>query len=135
MEKSIRHDGIVESIEGEHIRVKIVKHSACSTCKAAAHCTASESKEKIVDVFRPAGRLKIGDAVTVTASTQIATQALLLGFAVPFVVMVLVLVLVLWLSGSEAKAGLSALLSFLPYYGVLYLMRNKLRDRFAFDIE
>lgn len=135
MSTKISHSGIVESIEEGCVHVRIVQTSACAACKVASYCHAAESKEKIVDVFRPAGRLKIGDAVTVTASTQIATQALLLGFAVPFVVMVLVLVLVLWLSGSEAKAGLSALLSFLPYYGVLYLMRNKLRDRFAFDIE
>ena len=135
MSTKISHSGIVESIEEGCVHVRIVQTSACAACKVASSCHAAESKEKIVDVFRPAGGLKIGDAVTVTASTQIATQALLLGFAVPFVVMVLVLVLVLWLSGSEAKAGLSALLSLLPYYGVLYLMRNMLRDKFAFDIE
>ena len=135
MSTKISHSGIVESIEEGCVHVRIVQTSACAACKVASYCHAAESKEKIVDVFRPADGLKIGDAVTVTASIQIATQALLLGFAVPFVVMVLVLVLVLWLSGSEAKAGLSALLSLLPYYGVLYLMRNMLRDKFAFDIE
>ena len=135
MSTKISHSGIVESIEEGCVHVRIVQTSACAACEVASYCHAAESKEKIVDVFRPADGLKIGDAVTVTASTQIATQALLLGFAVPFVVMALVLVLVLWLSGSEAKAGLSALLSLLPYYGVLYLMRNMLRDKFAFDIE
>ena len=135
MSTKISHLGIVESIEEECVHVRIVQTSACAACKVASYCHAAESKEKIVDVFRPAGDLKIGDAVTVTASTQIATQALLLGFAIPFVVLVLVLVLVLWITGSEAKAGLSSLAALIPYYGVLYLMRNKLRDRFAFEIE
>lgn len=135
MSTKISHSGIVESIEEVCVHVRIVQTSACAACKVASYCHAAESKEKIVDVFRPAGDLKIGDAVTVTASTQIATQALLLGFAIPFVVLVLVLVLVLWITGSEAKAGLSSLAALIPYYGVLYLMRNKLRDRFAFEIE
>ena len=101
----------------------------------ASYCNAAESKEKIVDVYKPAGNLKVGDAVTVTASSQIATQALLYGFAYPFVLLVMVLVAVLWLTGNEATAGLSALGALLPYYAVLYLLRNRHREQFAFDIE
>jgi sigma-E factor negative regulatory protein RseC len=101
----------------------------------ASYCNAAESKEKIVDVYKPAGSLKVGDAVTVTASAQMATKALLYGFAYPFVLLVAVLVVVLWLTGNEATAGLSALVSLLPYYAVLYLLRDRHRERFAFDIE
>ena len=135
MSTKISHSGIIESIDEGCVHVRIVQTSACAACKVAGYCNAAEKKEKIVDVYRPAGSLKVGDAVTVSASTQIATQALLLGFAFPFVVLVVVLVVVLWLTGSEATAGLSALGALLPYYGVLYLLRNTLRDRFAFDIE
>ena len=48
---------------------------------------------------------------------------------------VVVLVAVLWLTGNEATAGLSALGALLPYYAVLYLLRNRHREQFAFDIE
>ena len=135
MSTKISHSGIIESIDEGCVHVRIVQTSACAACKVAGYCNAAESKEKIVDVFRPANGLKVGDAVTVTASTSVATQALLLGFAVPFVVLVAVLLVVLWLTGNEATAGLSALASLLPYYGVLYLTRDKIRDRFAFAIE
>ena len=121
MGTKISHSGIIEHIDNGCVHVRIVQTSACAACKVAGYCHAAESKEKIVDVYRPAGNLKVGDAITVTASTKIAT--------------VLVLVVVLWATGNEGTAGLSALASLLPYYCVLYLLRNKLRDRFAFEIE
>lgn len=135
MSTRISHSGIIESIDEGCVHVRIVQTSACAACKVAGYCHAAEAKTKIVDVYRPAGGLKVGDAVTVTASTQIAAQALLYGFGIPFVLLVLVLVVVLKLTDNEARAGLSALASLLPYYSVLYFFRNKLRDRFAFEIE
>ena len=135
MGTKISHSGIIESIDEGCVHVRIVQTSACAACKVASYCNAAESKEKIVDVYKPAGNLKVGDAVTVTASSQIATQALLYGFAYPFVLLVVVLVAVLWLTGNEATAGLSALAALLPYYGVLYLLRKRHREQFAFDIE
>ena len=135
MGTKISHSGIIESIDERCIHVRIVQTSACAACKVASYCNAAESKEKIVDVYKPAGNLKVGDAVTVTASSQMATQALLYGFAYPFVLLVVVLVAVLWLTGNEATAGLSALAALLPYYGVLYLLRKRHREQFAFDIE
>ena len=47
----IKHRGIVENIEGSHVRVRIVQTSACSACSVKGHCNASESKEKLIDVF------------------------------------------------------------------------------------
>lgn len=135
MSTKISHSGIIDSIDEKCIHVRIVQTSACAACKVASYCNAAESKEKIVDVYKPAGNLKVGDAVTVTASSQIATQALLYGFAYPFVLLVCVLAIVLWLTGNEATAGLSALASLLPYYSLLYLLRNRHRNQFAFDIE
>ncbi len=135
MSTKISHQGIIESIDERCVHVRIVQISACAACKVAGYCHASESKEKIIDVYRPANSLKVGDAVTVTASTKIASQALLLGFAIPFVLLVSVLVVVLLLTGNEATAGLSAIAALIPYYGVLYLLRKYLRDTFAFEIE
>lgn len=79
--------------------------------------------------------LKVGDAVTVTASTQVAAHALLMGFGLPFVVMVVVLYAVLQLTGREGLAALSSLAALVPYYGVLFLFRNRLREKLAFSIE
>ena len=136
MSNKIKHSGVVEKIMDDCIQVRIVQTSACAACKVAGYCNASESKEKLIDVYHAdSHRLNVGDAVTVTASTEVAAHALLLGFGLPFVVMVTVLVIVLQTTGNEGRAALSGLLALVPYYAVLYLFRNRLRDKLSFSIE
>jgi sigma-E factor negative regulatory protein RseC len=136
MSNKIKHSGVVEKIMDDCIQVRIVQTSACAACKVAGYCNASESKEKLIDVYHAdSHRLNVGDAVTVTASTEVAAHALLLGFGLPFIVMVTVLVVVLQTTGNEGRAALSGLLALVPYYAVLYLFRNRLRDKLSFSIE
>jgi sigma-E factor negative regulatory protein RseC len=136
MSNKIKHSGVVEKIMDDCIQVRIVQTSACAACKVAGYCNASESKEKLIDVYHAdSHRLNVGDAVTVTASTEVAAHALLLGFGLPFIVMVAVLVVVLQTTGNEGRAALSGLMALVPYYAVLYLFRNRLRDKLSFSIE
>ena len=117
----IRHTGIVDGVEGECVKVRILQASACSTCKVAAHCNASETKEKIVEV-------RVADA-------SVGFRASLYGYLLPLVAMVATLIAVLATTHSEGMAAVSALGILVPYYAVLYLMRNRLRNRFSFKIE
>lgn len=136
MSNKIKHSGVVENIMGDSVQVRIVQTSACAACKVAGYCNASESKEKLVDIYHADTRnLKVGDVVTVTASTQVAAQALLLGFGLPFVVLVAVLIVVLLITGNEGAAALSGLGALVPYYAVLFLFRNRIRDKLSFSIE
>ena len=136
MSNKIKHSGVVENIVGDCVRVRIVQTSACAACKVASHCNAAESKEKIVEVScaNSAAYTK-GQQVVVTASTEVAARALLLGFGLPFVVLVSVLFIVLQVSGNEALAALSGLAALLPYYVALYLFRNRIREQLSFAIE
>lgn len=138
MSSKISHSGIVESVAGGCVKVRILQTSACAGCKVASHCNASESKEKIIDVYQTDGiaaRVKVGDSVMVSASRDVANRALLLGFGVPFLVLVVVLIVVLRLSGNEGLSALVALLSLAPYYGVLWLCRDKIQRRLRFYLE
>ena len=136
MRSNISHSGVVESVEDGCVHVRIVQTSACSACKVAGYCNASESKEKMVDVYTAdTQRYSVGQAVTVMASRQVAAHALLLGFGLPFLVLVGVLVVVLQMTGNELWAVLAGLLSLAPYYLLLYFFRNQLRDKLSFWIE
>jgi sigma-E factor negative regulatory protein RseC len=73
--------------------------------------------------------------VTVTASGRVAAQALLWGFGMPFIILVAVLFIVLQLTGSEGMAALCGLAALVPYYGVLWLLRDRMRRQLAFSIE
>jgi sigma-E factor negative regulatory protein RseC len=135
MNQRISHSGIVESIDGGCVHVRIVQTSACAACKVAGYCNAAESKEKIIDVFCDSvAKYKVGQQVTVSTSGQVAVKALLWAFGVPFVLLMAVLILVLLLTGNEGWAALSALVALVPYYFILWLMRNKMREQLAFTI-
>ena len=136
MNNRIRHEGIIDSIDEGCVHVRILQTSACAACKVAGYCNAAEAKEKIVDVFRTdATTMRVGEAVTVSTSGDVAVRALLWAFGFPFLLMVAVLALVLWQTGHEGIAAISGLLSLVPYYGLLFLLRHRMRRKMAFVIE
>lgn len=135
MSNRISHSGIIESVADNLVKVRIVQTSACASCKVASHCNASESKVKIVDVFTPGGAYQVGQQVMVSASKDVANRALLLGFGVPFLLLVGVLVLALRLTSDEGLAALSALGSLLPYYFLLWLLRDRIQRQISFQID
>lgn len=136
MHTKISHSGIVESVSGGCVKVRILQASACAACKVAGHCHASESKEKIVVVYcGDTAAYKTGQEVTVCASKDVARRALLLGFGWPFVILVGVLLLVLFLLRNEGLAALCALLALVPYYLMLYLCRDRIGQKLTFSIE
>ena len=89
MSNKIKHAGIVDSIEGDCMKVRIMQTSACSGCKISAHCSASDTKEKLVEIYDKASinQHAIGDSVVVVATYQTALQAVLVGFVYPFIVL------------------------------------------------
>ncbi len=136
MSDKIRHEGIIDNIDEGCVHVRILQTSACAACKVAGYCNAAEAKEKIVDVYQTdTTQWKVGDSVVVTTSGRVAARALLWAFGCPFVLMVAVLALVLWQTGNEGVAALSGLLALVPYYGILFLMRHRMRQQMAFTIE
>lgn len=136
MENSIRHEGIVESIDNGHVRVRITQHSACSACKIASHCTASESKEKVIDIFQYKRQdINIGDTVVVSTSGKSAGKALLLGFGLPLVILLTVIATMLAFGIEEGIAALTAITSLVPYYILIWALRNRISDAISFHIE
>jgi len=133
----IKHSGIVDKVDGNTVCVRILQTSACAGCKVAGHCNASENKVKTIMVHdvKNASLWNIGDAVTVSTSVFIAFRALLFSFGVPFVLMVVVLLVTIMATGNETVGGIAALLSLLPYYGVLYLLREHIGRGVAFRID
>lgn len=136
MSNKIKHNGVVDGVEEGCVRVRILQSSACSACKVAAHCNASETKEKIIEVqVADADRYQRGDSVIVVADTAVGFRASLYGYLLPLILMVVSLVAVLKITQLEGYAAMSALGILIPYYVGLYLLRNKLRNKLSFSIE
>lgn len=133
----IKHRGIVENIKGSHVQVRIVQTSACSACSVKGHCNASESKEKLVDVFDVgASSYQVGEEVMLSGTTSMGMQAVWLAFGVPFLVLLITLFVSMRLTdGDELKSALIALFALIPYYLIIYICRNKLSRKFSFTLE
>ena len=132
--ETIRHDGIVERIGTDSCSVRILQASACSSCGARQLCRSSESKEKVIDVKGHYPTLHVGDSVTLSGSVHQGLRASVLAYIVPLILMVAALVAGIRLSG-EGTGALAALLALALYYGILYLLRDKLGRQFTFKIE
>ena len=78
----------------------------------------------------------MGQEVVVYGTTSMGMRAVGLAFGVPFLVMVAALFVLYRLTGGdEAVSALGALLTLLPYYAVLYVLRGRIKRRFSFQIE
>lgn len=132
----IKHSGIVDRVEGGCVHVRILQSSACSACKVASHCNASETKEKLIDVTDAlAANYQPGDQVTVVADASVGFRASVYGYLLPLLIMVVALVVVLAITHSEGAAALSALGILVPYYIILYFLRDKIKAKLSFTIE
>ena len=136
MRSKITYKGVVECIENDLVRVRILQSSACAACKVAGHCAASESKGKIIDVSTPdASSYKAGDNVVVSVSEGSAHMALLVGFGLPFVVMMFALFLAMWITSDEIVSALVGLGARMAYYILVWLRRHRIGNGVTVSVE
>ena len=136
MSNVISHTGIIDSIDGGMVRVRIVQHSACSSCKVASYCNSAESKEKIINVrCTDAAEHHVGDTVMVMAAQAVGVKAVVVAFVVPLILILATIAIVLLLTGKELTAALSGLAILIPYYAILYMLRPQLERQLTFYLK
>ena len=132
----IKHRGIVEKVEGSHVVVRIVQTSACAACSAKGLCNASESKEKQIDVYEMNATYQVGEEVVLIGTTSMGMRAVALAFGGPVLLLLLALFVTMRVTDGDALvSSLIALLAVVPYYLVIYFMKDKLNKTFSFTIE
>ena len=134
MSGTIHHTGIVERIGKEAVFVRITQRSACSGCHAKSMCSASEQKEKVIEVPDRSGVFFVDERVELCGENRLGMEAVLLAFVLPLVIVVGMVALGLSCGMSESLSGVIGLLLLAPYYGLLYLMRDRLKRRFVFTL-
>ena len=134
----IEHQGVVESVEGDHVRVNILQVAACSGCKARSLCSSSESKEKIIDVYEQnaAQKYRIGEQVKVCGTLSMGKQAVRMAFSVPLLFTVVwMFAALVWLKLSELMSVGILVVILVVYFYIIYLNKDKMAKHFAFWIE
>ena len=135
MSKHIHHNGVIDKIDNGIAYVRIIQQSACAGCHARSMCSASESKEKIIEVVDHSGKYTINEEVLICGQNSLGLQAVFLAFVIPVIILVLVLVIASATNSSEAISALSGLICLVLYYIILYLFRDKLKRKFVFTLK
>jgi sigma-E factor negative regulatory protein RseC len=133
---TISHPGIVARIGDDNIQVKIMSVSACSACHAKGACSMAEMQEKTIEVKRNSREnYSVGDQVTIILQKSLGTKAVLLAYIVPLFILVLSLAILTSLSLNEGLAAMISIGLMVPYYLILYLLKDRLKKSFDFKIQ
>lgn len=130
----IEQEGIVEEITDHGIRVRLRRDSACGQCSAHALCNLSDISERIIESTDDTLNLKTGDVVGVAISRNMGNKAVFLGYLVPFFLLLSVLITLNSLGFSELLSGLVSITVLIPYYMLIYLLRDRLKNSFHFSV-
>ena len=79
---------------------------------------------------------RVGEEVVLIGSTTMGMRAVALAFGVPVLLLILALFVTMRVTDGDALvSSLVALLAVVPYYLVIYFMKDKLNKTFSFTIE
>jgi sigma-E factor negative regulatory protein RseC len=131
----IIHPGIVDHLEGDKVFVRILSQSACATCHVKGACSMADMEEKLIEVQTPEYlKYNPGDNVTVRLKQSLGRKAVMLGYVVPLVILVASIVFFTLALNNEGLAALLSILILVPYYIVLWMLRDKLKKQFSFSL-
>ena len=131
----IDHEGIIDHINGDVAHIKINTVSSCAACHAKGVCGAADQAEKFLDIPLDGKPYSEGDPVHVQVARRLGFRAVVLGYVYPFLLLMTVLIGTIASGIDDLKAGLFALLSLIPYYLVLYLLRRRIETTFTFSMK
>ena len=94
----------------------------------------SDMKEKEVEIDNWKGTYARGEFVEVIASESQGFRALFVAYILPLIILLFTLIILLQTTGNESLAALAALGILVPYYGILYLLKEKIKQTLNFSI-
>ncbi len=132
----ISHRGRIVSVTPEVTTVQIVSESACGACHARGLCSLGDSRVKEIELpTRGWDTYAPGDEVSVVLRASMGHKAVWLAYVLPLALMAATLLGVLAAGGTELLAGGAAIGAVALWYGVLWLLRDRLRNEYIFTIK
>lgn len=96
-------------------------------------CSSSEQKTKLVETEAADGETySIDEEVVVVGSESMGIVAVVLCYVVPVVLMVVMMAVLGGMGQSDVVCGLAAIGVLVPYFCVIYLLRDTLKRNFKF---
>ncbi|MBV1923409.1 MAG: SoxR reducing system RseC family protein [Flavobacteriaceae bacterium] len=131
--KSVLHDGVVTKITDDIITISLKGNINCEGCKAKMACGVSESTDKEIEVINNFSKIQLNENVEVALNKSLGLRAVFFAYVLPFILLLSVLLI----SSNFVKewlAGILSILVLIPYYTIIYLMKNSFKETFKFSI-
>ncbi len=129
----VRHDGVISKISNTKVTVALKGKLNCEACNAKAICGASESSAKEIEVENVSQTIVLNENVTVLLKKSLAFRAVFLAYVFPFILLLGTLLIASYYY-EEWIAGLLAIAVLVPYFTILYTLRNSLKKEFEVSI-
>ncbi len=130
----INHEGRVVEVTDTKVIAEILVSEACGTCQAKGLCH-TQGKRVSIEAPRVSGSdISVGDSVRVSMTSSLAMSSVLLAYVAPLILMFAVMFSLIAVTESQDTGCIAGLATLPVYYGILYLMRNKMRRNFNFEI-
>lgn len=135
MENRISHEGIITKIDNDNVEVKILSKSACASCNIKTACNMSEMQEKIITIPAPKDKkLSIGQDVVISIRLGQANRAVIFAYVIPVIILISMIFILSILKIDEGINALISIGSLIPYYFVLFLLKDRIKRKFEYEI-
>jgi sigma-E factor negative regulatory protein RseC len=135
MEEHVSHSGVVVGIGEQDLEIEILSACSCGSCNIKSACGMSEMKEKRITVPRPQDKeFIVGQPVSIVMSAKQGNKAALLAYFIPTLI-IIVLTVILSNLMKEWLAALVGIGALAVYYVILYFFRDRLKDKFTYEIK
>jgi len=133
--QTIEHEGTIQGISGDVVRVEIISRSACADCHAKGVCSLPEQASRVIEVEGSTERFRVGEPVKVVMEYRMGLKAVFWAYILPFLIVLATLFLSSAVTPREDIMGLSALGMLSVYYILLRLFRDRLKKTLIFKIK
>ena len=127
------HSGVISKKDNGSLIVSLDENVHCESCRAKSTCGISESGSKEVEISSTDESFALNEQVNVILKKGLGLQAVFWAYIFPFLLMVLTL-MVSSLFLKEWMAGILSLLILVPYYLLLYVLRNVFKKTFKISV-
>ncbi|ALJ05898.1 hypothetical protein APS56_12495 [Pseudalgibacter alginicilyticus] len=127
------HSGIISKIASNSVVVSLEQNVHCASCRAKAACGISESNTKEIEITNPTDSFKINENVNVVLKKTMGLKAVFWAYIFPFILMFCTLLITSTFL-EEWVAGLWSIFILIPYYTILYFLKNTFKSAFKMTI-
>ncbi|MDR1500200.1 MAG: SoxR reducing system RseC family protein [Tannerellaceae bacterium] len=135
MEDSVSYCGVIESVDGHNVLVRVSRGASCAGCSVEAACIRAGGGDHLIEVTDFSGEWHKGEAVMLEGRDHMGLKAVVIAFVIPVLFIAGFVIAGAALGWREDMSALCGLLSLFPYYIVLYLLRGALKKEFVFTLK